>query len=57
MCRARRARPLPEADPAYQPMVSVHIPAYNEPPDMLIETIKAVERLSWAPLETPILDR
>ena len=34
---------LPKADPTYQPMVSLHIPAYNEPPEILIDTIKAVE--------------
>jgi hypothetical protein len=32
MCRTRRSRPFPVADPTYQPMVSIHIPAYNEPP-------------------------
>src|SRR5205814_1788220 len=25
LCRARRSRPLPKADPSYQPMVSLHI--------------------------------
>ena len=34
LCRARRSRPLPKADPGYQPFVSLHIPAYNEPLDV-----------------------
>lgn len=56
MCRARRSRALPRADPGYQPMVSVHIPAYNEPPDLLIETIKAVERMDYPDFEVVVID-
>ena len=56
MCRARRSRPLPTADPGYQPMVSLHIPAYNEPPDLLIETIKAVERIDYPDFEVVVID-
>jgi glycosyltransferase involved in cell wall biosynthesis len=43
-------------DPTYQPMVSVHIPAYNEPPELLIETIKAVERFDYPNYEIVVLD-
>jgi cellulose synthase/poly-beta-1,6-N-acetylglucosamine synthase-like glycosyltransferase len=56
LCRARRGRPLPRADPSYQPMVSLHIPAYNEPPELLIETIKAVERLDYPDFEIVVMD-
>ena len=56
LCRARRGRPLPKADPSYQPMVSLHIPAYNEPPDLLIETIKAVERIDYPDFEVVVID-
>ncbi len=56
LCRTRHSRPLPEADPTYQPMVSLHIPAYNEPPEMLIETIKAVERIDYPNFEIVVLD-
>jgi cellulose synthase/poly-beta-1,6-N-acetylglucosamine synthase-like glycosyltransferase len=56
LCRSRRGRPLPEADPAYQPMVSIHIPAYNEPPELLIETIKAAERMDYPDFEVVVLD-
>ncbi len=50
MCRTRRSRPLPQADPTYQPMVSLHVPAYNEPPELLIETIKALEQMDYPEL-------
>jgi cellulose synthase/poly-beta-1,6-N-acetylglucosamine synthase-like glycosyltransferase len=56
MCRTRRSRPLPEADPNYQPMVSIHIPAYNEPPELLIATIKAVEEIDYPDFEIIVID-
>ncbi|MDR3648886.1 MAG: glycosyltransferase [Acidimicrobiales bacterium] len=56
LCRTRHSRPQPEADPNYQPMVSLHIPAYNEPPEILIETIKAVERIDYPNFEIVVLD-
>src|SRR5579859_2741069 len=56
LCRSRRGRPLPKADPSYQPMVSLHIPAYNEPPELLIETIKAVERIDYPDFEVVVID-
>jgi cellulose synthase/poly-beta-1,6-N-acetylglucosamine synthase-like glycosyltransferase len=56
MCRSRRSRPPPKADPSYQPFVSLHIPAYNEPPDMLIRTIKAVEAIDYPNFEIVVID-
>jgi cellulose synthase/poly-beta-1,6-N-acetylglucosamine synthase-like glycosyltransferase len=56
MCRTHRSRPLPQADPNYQPFVSIHIPAYNEPPELLIETIKAVERIDYPNYEIVVMD-
>jgi len=56
LCRTRHSRPLPEADPTYLPMVSLHIPAYNEPPEMLIATIKAVEQIDYPNFEIVVLD-
>jgi cellulose synthase/poly-beta-1,6-N-acetylglucosamine synthase-like glycosyltransferase len=56
LCRARRGRPLPKADPGYKPFVSLHIPAYNEPPELLIETIKAVERIDYPNFEVVVID-
>jgi cellulose synthase/poly-beta-1,6-N-acetylglucosamine synthase-like glycosyltransferase len=56
MCRTRRGRPFPVADPTYQPMVSIHIPAYNEPPEILIATIKSVEAQDYPNFEIVVLD-
>jgi cellulose synthase/poly-beta-1,6-N-acetylglucosamine synthase-like glycosyltransferase len=56
LCRARRGRPLPKADPRYQPFVSLHVPAYNEPPELLIATIKALERIDYPNYEVVIID-
>jgi len=56
LTRVRRGRPLPKADPSYQPMVSLHIPAYNEPPELLIETIKAAEQIDYPDFEIVVMD-
>ena len=37
-------------------MVSLHIPAYNEPPGHLIETIKAVEEMDYPDFEVIVID-
>ena len=37
-------------------MVSLHIPAYNEPPELLIETIKAVEQIDYPNFEIVVID-
>jgi cellulose synthase/poly-beta-1,6-N-acetylglucosamine synthase-like glycosyltransferase len=54
--RIRHSRPAPQGDPTYMPMVSVHIPAYNESPDLLIATIKAVERIDYLNFEIIVID-
>jgi len=36
--------------------VSVHVPAYNEPPDMLIETLDALSRLNYPNYEVVVID-
>jgi cellulose synthase/poly-beta-1,6-N-acetylglucosamine synthase-like glycosyltransferase len=56
LCRSRHGHPLPKPDPSYQPMVSLHIPAYNEPPELLIETIKSVERIDYPNFEIIVID-
>ena len=56
LSRTRHGRPAPEADLAYQPMVSLHIAAYNEPPALLINTIKAVERIDYPNFEIVVID-
>ncbi|MHB8766720.1 MAG: glycoside hydrolase family 17 protein, partial [Deferrisomatales bacterium] len=58
----RRRRPfgaaLPPTDdqPAYLPKVSVHVPAYNEPPDMMIDTLNALARLDYPDFEVLVID-
>src|ERR1700722_9673415 len=42
--------------PASTRKVSVHLPAYNEPPDMLIETLDALSRLNYPDYEVIVVD-
>jgi hypothetical protein len=56
LCRVRWARPPPQFDPDYTPKVSLHVPAYNEPPDMLIETIRSLDRLDCPNYEIVVID-
>jgi exo-beta-1,3-glucanase (GH17 family)/cellulose synthase/poly-beta-1,6-N-acetylglucosamine synthase-like glycosyltransferase len=38
------------------PMVSVHVPAYNEPPEMLKETLDALAKLDYPHYEVIVID-
>src|SRR5437868_6751560 len=38
------------------PRVSIHVPAYNEPPAMLIETLDALARLDYPDFEVLVID-
>ncbi|MFZ5774979.1 MAG: glycosyltransferase family 2 protein [Thermodesulfobacteriota bacterium] len=38
------------------PMVSIHVPAYNEPPDMMIETLDALAQLDYPRYEVIVID-
>ncbi|MBF0154782.1 MAG: glycosyltransferase [Magnetococcales bacterium] len=38
------------------PKVSVHVPAYNEPPEMMIETLNALARLDYPDYEVLVID-
>ena len=42
--------------PEQAPLVSVHVPCYNEPPDMMIETLDALARLDYENFEVVVLD-
>lgn len=59
--RARR-RQLPalplatETSGAPLPFVSIHVPAYNEPPDMMIETLNALAQLDYPHFEVLVID-
>jgi cellulose synthase/poly-beta-1,6-N-acetylglucosamine synthase-like glycosyltransferase len=57
ICRIRWNRvidPTPTSD--YAPRVSVHVPAYNEPPDMVKETLDALARLDYPNFEVIVID-
>lgn len=38
------------------PKVSIHVPAYNEPADMLIETLRALSKLDYPNFEVIVVD-
>jgi exo-beta-1,3-glucanase (GH17 family)/cellulose synthase/poly-beta-1,6-N-acetylglucosamine synthase-like glycosyltransferase len=40
----------------YRPKVSIHVPAYNEPPDMLNETLDALANLDYDDYEVLVID-
>ena len=51
--RLFRPDPVPESS---LPRVSIHVPAYNEPPDMLIETLDALAHLDYPDFEVLVID-
>ncbi|MDX9862545.1 MAG: glycosyltransferase, partial [Rhodospirillales bacterium] len=54
-----RRRPFaPAAAPAGAPLpkVSIHVPAYNEPPEMMIDTLNALARLDYPDFEVLVID-
>jgi exo-beta-1,3-glucanase (GH17 family)/cellulose synthase/poly-beta-1,6-N-acetylglucosamine synthase-like glycosyltransferase len=52
----RRLFSAVEVADEHLPMVSVHVPAYNEPPDMMIETLDALARLDYPRFEVIVID-
>ena len=44
------------AIPLRAPRVSIHVPTYNEPPQMVIETLNALSRLDYDDYEVILLD-
>jgi cellulose synthase/poly-beta-1,6-N-acetylglucosamine synthase-like glycosyltransferase len=56
ICRVRPTRPEPRFDPSYLPKVSLQVPAYNEPPELLIETIKSLDAIDYPNLEIVVID-
>ena len=53
---SRRRAFFAEKGGGYAPKVSIHVPAYNEPPHMLIETLDALSRLDYANYEVLLVD-
>jgi exo-beta-1,3-glucanase (GH17 family)/cellulose synthase/poly-beta-1,6-N-acetylglucosamine synthase-like glycosyltransferase len=52
---SRPRRTMVRAASGYAPKVSIHIPAYREPPEMLIATLDAVARLDYPNLECVVI--
>jgi exo-beta-1,3-glucanase (GH17 family)/cellulose synthase/poly-beta-1,6-N-acetylglucosamine synthase-like glycosyltransferase len=52
----RRLGQPPRANGEPQPKVSIHVPAYNEPSDMVIETLDALSRLDYSNFEVVVVD-
>ena len=55
----RRRVPDPRRTPAapgFEPFVSLHVPAHNEPPEMVIETLAALRRLDYPHYEIVAID-
>ena len=53
--RRRALQPVP-MDESALPMVSIHVPAYNEPPEMVIDTLDALARLDYPRFEVIVID-
>ena len=57
LCRARwRRRPVVRTLGQYVPMVSIHIPAYNEPPELVEKTLRALANLDYPNFEVILVD-
>jgi exo-beta-1,3-glucanase (GH17 family)/cellulose synthase/poly-beta-1,6-N-acetylglucosamine synthase-like glycosyltransferase len=53
---SRRRAFSADAGDTHQPKVSIHVPAYNEPANMLVETLDALERLDYSNFEVIVVD-
>jgi cellulose synthase/poly-beta-1,6-N-acetylglucosamine synthase-like glycosyltransferase len=57
-CRVRwprRTGSIPPA-PGFEPMVSLHLPAYNEPPEIVAQTLRALAELEYPNFEVIVVD-
>lgn len=53
----RRREFLPvQGDSAYRPKVSIHVPCYNEPPEMVKQTLDALAALDYPDYEVLVID-
>lgn len=54
--RARPPSPAESAHPGRLPKVSIHLPAHEEPPELLLETLSALARLDYPNFEVLVID-
>lgn len=56
--KQQRVRPFPAVtdDGAYRPKVSIHVPCYNEPPEMVKQTLDALANLDYPDFEVMVID-
>ncbi len=54
--RSFRRTPMRLKPGTEQPRVSIHVPAYNEPPAMLIQTLNALSHLDYSDFEVLVID-
>jgi cellulose synthase/poly-beta-1,6-N-acetylglucosamine synthase-like glycosyltransferase len=57
-CRVRWPRRIGTIPPApgFAPMVSLHLPAYNEPPEIVAQTLQALAELEYPNYEVLVVD-
>jgi cellulose synthase/poly-beta-1,6-N-acetylglucosamine synthase-like glycosyltransferase len=48
--------PAPSAESDRFPFVSLHVPAHNEPPEMVIETLRSLLRIDYPNYEVVVID-
>jgi cellulose synthase/poly-beta-1,6-N-acetylglucosamine synthase-like glycosyltransferase len=58
LCRIRWRRRVDRLtpQPGYLPMVSLHVPAYNEPPEVVESTLRSLARLDYPNYEVLVVD-
>ncbi|MCL7462533.1 glycosyltransferase [Pseudomonas sp. NW5] len=56
--KRQRVRPFlaVTGDDAWRPKVSIHVPCYNEPPEMVKQTLDALSRLDYPDFEVLVID-
>ncbi len=52
----RPRHPFPKNWHKYQPFVSIHIPTYSEPPEIVIETLKKISLIDYSNYEVIVID-
>lgn len=54
--RLPRVRVARQTELTDEPFVSIHVPAHNEPPEILRETLRSLSRLRWRNYEVLVID-